>query len=53
MFRVTIAGGRQFNGYSYLKESMDYLLQNIHDEITVVCGQARGTDTFGEKYATE
>lgn len=42
MFRVIIAGGRLFDDYTYLKESMDYLLQNINDEIIVVCGKARG-----------
>lgn len=53
MFRVIIAGGRLFDDYIYLKESMDYLLQNINDEIIVVCGKARGADTLGEKYAKE
>lgn len=32
---------------------MDKLLCNITDEITVVCGQAKGADTLGEQYATE
>lgn len=53
MFRVIIAGGRLFDDYTYLKESMDYLLQNINDEIIVVCGKARGADTLGERYARE
>lgn len=53
MFRVIIAGGRLFNDYTYLKESMDYLLQNINDEIIVVCGKARGADALGERYAKE
>ena len=53
MFRVIIAGGREFNNYQYLKDSMDYFLQNIDDDISVVCGMARGADTLGEKYAKE
>lgn len=53
MFRVIIAGGRLFDDYIYLRESMDYLLQNINDEIIVVCGKARGADTLGERYAKE
>ena len=53
MFRVIIAGGRLFDDYAYLKDSMDYLLQNVKDEIAVVCGKARGADTLGEKYAKE
>lgn len=53
MFRVIIAGSRVFDNYTYLKDSMDYLLQNINDEIIVVCGKARGADTLGEQYAKE
>lgn len=53
MFRVIIAGGRDFNDYPLLKETMDKLLVNITDEITVLCGQAKGADTLGEQYAKE
>lgn len=53
MFRVIIAGGRDFNDYLLLRETMDNLLQNITEEIVVVCGQARGADTLGEQYAKE
>lgn len=51
MFRVIIAGGRDFDDYDLLKRTMDTLLINISDEIIVVCGKARGADTLGEKYA--
>lgn len=53
MFRVIIAGGRDFDYYQLLKATMDKLLCNITDEITVVCGQAKGADTLGEQYAME
>lgn len=53
MFRVIIAGGREFDDYEYLKKTMDYLLHNITEEIFVVCGMARGADTLGERYAKE
>lgn len=53
MFRVIIAGSRQFNNYSHLKNAMDYLLSNISDDITIVCGMARGADMLGERYAKE
>ncbi len=53
MFRVIIAGGRDFNDYPLLKTTMDNALCNITDEITVVCGKARGADTLGEQYANE
>lgn len=53
MFRVIIAGGRNFSDYKLLKATMDKLLVNITDEITVVCGQAKGADTLGEQYVKE
>lgn len=52
MFRVIIAGGRDFDDYQLLKATMDKLLCNITDEITVVCGQAKGADTLGEQYGS-
>lgn len=51
MFRVIIAGGRDFNNYTLLERTMDRLLVNIQDDITVVCGMARGADSLGEQYA--
>lgn len=53
MFRVIIAGGRDFNDYDMLVKTMDMVLQNITDEIQVVCGMASGADTLGERYAKE
>lgn len=53
MFKVIIAGGRDFNDYPLLKATMDNLLCNITDEIIIVCGKARGADTLGEQYAKE
>ena len=51
MFRVIIAGGRDFCDYALLEQSMDRLLSNIEDNIVVVCGMARGADSLGEQYA--
>ena len=53
MFRVIIAGGRDFKDYDLLVKTMNHLLSNIKDDITVVCGKARGADTLGEQYAKE
>lgn len=50
MFRVIIAGGRDFNDYALLEQKMDKLLKN-QDDIVVVCGMARGADSLGEQYA--
>lgn len=53
MFRVIIAGGRDFNNYEGLAQVMDRLLVNVTDEIQIVCGMARGADRLGERYAKE
>ena len=53
MFRVIIAGGRDFNDYQLLEQKMDTFLSNISEGITIVCGLARGADTLGERYAKE
>jgi len=54
MFRVIVAGGRDFNDYNLLKSKLDYALRNRIDEgITIVSGTARGADSLGERYAKE
>lgn len=52
MYKVIIAGGRDFNDYDKLKEFCNKVLTN-QDEITVVCGMARGSDMLGYRYANE
>lgn len=37
MFRVIIAGGRDFNNYDGLAQKLDKLLANVTDEIIIVC----------------
>lgn len=53
MFRLIIAGGRDFNNYAGLEKSLDYLLKNVIDDIQIVCGLAKGADRLGERYAKE
>ncbi len=53
MFRVIVAGGRDFADYKLLSEMMDEYLSKVTDDIFIVCGQARGADTLGEQYAKE
>ena len=53
MFRVIIAGGRDFNNYPGLAKAMDQLLANVTDEIVIVCGMAQGADRLGEQYGKE
>lgn len=53
MFRVIIAGGREFADYQLLKEFADYILSNIEADIEIVSGGASGADRLGELYAEE
>lgn len=53
MFRVIVAGGRDFDDYELLKSTMDKLLINIKSQICIVSGTARGADLLGERYAKE
>ena len=53
MFRVIIAGGRDFDDYELLVKSVDRWLARVRDDICIVCGKARGADTLGEQYAKE
>lgn len=52
MFKVIIAGGRDFQDYDTLCRICDFMLQN-KSEVEVVCGMARGADLLGKKYALE
>ena len=52
MFKVIIAGGRDFHDYELLENKCDYYLSNLDtDNIVIVSGMALGADTLGEKYA--
>ena len=53
MFKVIIAGGRDFTDYNLLVSSMDFYLSDVKEEIEVVCGEARGADSLGKRYALE
>lgn len=51
LFRVIVAGGRDFDDYDLLERKMDYFLSNITGQVIIVCGKARGADTLGAQYA--
>ncbi|AGO47570.1 hypothetical protein Phi4:1_gp036 [Cellulophaga phage phi4:1] len=53
MFKIIIAGGRDFCDYPLLKIKCDSLLKNIKEEIVIVSGKAKGADSLGERYAEE
>lgn len=48
---VIIAGGRNFDDYDFLVDSINSL--DMHHPVEVVSGKARGADTLGERYAKE
>lgn len=48
--KVIIAGGRDFDNYDYLSETMKELNFIITE---VICGGARGADSLGEKWAKD
>ena len=49
---LIIAGGRLFNNYQLLKNSVDKLCKN-HKITNIISGKAKGADSLGEKYAKE
>lgn len=58
MIRIIIAGGRDFNNYPFLKETVDKILLELgikteedKKNIEIISGKARGADTLGERYA--
>ena len=53
MFKVIIAGSRDFKDYKLLKKKMDKILSSVKEDVEIVSGKALGADTLGEKYARE
>lgn len=54
MFRVIVAGGRDFRDYEMLKSRLDKLLARYDpQDLAIVCGEAKGADSLGKRYAME
>jgi hypothetical protein len=54
LFKVIIAGSRDFNDYELLKSKMLYYLKGFDlSEVEIVSGTARGADQLGERFARE
>lgn len=55
MFRVIIAGSRNFSDYRLLKDKCLKILSKkiMTDNVVVISGGARGTDVLGERFAKE
>lgn len=52
--RIIVAGGRDFDDYETLEESLDdFLKDKDKDKVEIICGEARGADRLGKLYAIE
>jgi hypothetical protein len=52
MFKVIVAGGKDFNNYQLLKKTLDKLL-SLKSDVEIVSGMASGADSLAVKYAKE
>lgn len=48
---VIVAGGRDFGNYQLLCTKLDFLFSKITP--VIICGEARGADSLGKRYAQE
>jgi hypothetical protein len=54
MFKLIIAGGREFSDYELLEKEVIKLLRGKYPkDVEIVSGGARGADSLGEKFAKE
>ena len=55
IYKIIIAGGRDFMDYNLLKEKSNKILQEkrVSHKIVIISGCARGADTLGLRYASE
>lgn len=52
--RIIVAGGRDFNNYILLSETLDAVLERYTlSEVSIVSGCCQGADILGEHYAKE
>ncbi len=50
--KVIVAGGRDFSNYDLLCRKLDVILSR-QENVEIVCGEARGADSLGRRYAEE
>lgn len=51
LFKVVVAGGRDFTDYALLEAKLDYYLARYLPNVQIVSGKASGADALGERYA--
>lgn len=53
-YKVAIVGGRDFTDYERVVDDMDILRADMNfPNIIIICGEARGADLLGRRYAEE
>ena len=50
-FQILVSGDRSFHDYEMLERPLDKLLNNIQDEILVICGMSGVAEPLAELYA--
>ena len=55
IYKVVIAGGRDFLDYNLLREKVDKILidKRVTHKVVIISGCARGADTLALRYASE
>jgi hypothetical protein len=51
--KLAVIGSRNFTDYDFFKEKLEYLTQNIEEDIVYVSGGAIGTDSLCKRYCKE
>ena len=51
-FKVIIAGSRTFRDYELMKQKLDIAFSK-RKPTAIICGEAKGADSLGKKYAKE
>ena len=51
--KIAVIGSRNFTNYEFFKEKLEYLIQNIKEDIQFVSGGAIGTDSLCKRYCQE
>ena len=55
LFKIVVAGGREFSDYELLKIKMDSFIKtkSLTHKIVIISGTAKGADMMGETYADD
>lgn len=53
MYKIIIAGGRDFDNYLLLRDNLNSLLRSKLPSVQIVSGMAKGVDTLAIQYAKE